>query len=137
MKDFKLDSEPRIKSGFKAPDAYFESFADRVMLQLPAQEVKVVPLYRRMPIWVTSAAAALVLSLSLIFTEKDNATITTAPVSELSPDAIGDYLLHQEGISSYELIQNLDHKEISELQQLESISDEAIDEYLDAENIEL
>ena len=70
MNDFKLDSEPRIKSGFRAPDAYFESFADRVILSLPLKEVKVVPLYRRRPVWVTSVAAVFILSLSLVFTRK-------------------------------------------------------------------
>lgn len=131
MKDFKLDSEVRLKSGFTAPEAYFESFADRLMLQLPVREIKVVPLYKRRPVWVTSAAAALVLSLSLVFTQKESA-----------PDnnSIENYLVYQSGISSYELIQNLDQEEISELEKSvldEAISDEDVDRYLIDENISL
>ena len=131
MKDFKLDSEVRLKSGFTAPEAYFESFADRLMLQLPVREIKVVPLYKRRPVWVTSAAAALVLSLSLVFTQKESA-----------PDnnSIENYLVYQSGISSYELIQNLDQEEISELEKSvldEAISDEDLDRYLIDENISL
>lgn len=131
MKDFKLDSEVRIKSGFMASEAYFESFADRLMLQLPLREIKVVPLYKRRPVWLTSAAAALVLSLSLIFTQKESAP---------DNDTIENYIVYQSGISSYDLIQNLNQEEISELEKSvldDAISDEDVDRYLIDENISL
>lgn len=134
MNDFKLDSRPNIKSGFQAPDTYFESLADRVMLNLPVQEVKVIPLYKRRPVWVTSAAAALVLSISLILNQKE----TKVPAM---PDnkAIENYFAYQTEISSDVLLQNLDVKDISELQEesVNNISDEAIEEYLAGENVYL
>jgi len=132
MKDFKLDSRPNIKSGFIAPDAYFESLADRVMLNLPLKEVKVVPLYKRRPVWVTSAAAAFVLSFSLLFIEKE----ASAPVM---PDAkaIEDYLVYQSDISSYELQKNLDKQDLNELQKSINVSPEAIEEYLSNEDVYL
>ena len=131
MKDFKLDSEVRIKSGFMASEAYFESFADRLMLQLPQREINVVPLYKRRPVWLTSAAAALVLSLSLVFTQKESAP---------DNDTIENYIVYQSGISSYDLIQNLNQEEISELEKTvldDAISDEDVDRYLIDENISL
>lgn len=132
MNDFKLDSEPRIKSGFKAPDAYFESFADRVMLSLPLKEVKVVPLYKRRPVWVTSIAAVFVLSLSLIFTRKD--TVVQMPDNA----AIENYLLYQANIGSYDLSQNLSEKQINDLDEKSIVvSDEAIEEYLAGQNVSL
>lgn len=132
MKDFKLDSRPNIKSGFIAPDAYFESLADRVMLNLPLKEVKVVPLYKRRPVWVTSAAAAFVLSFSLLFIEKE----ASAPIM---PDAkaIEDYLVYQSDISSYELQKNLDKQDLNELQKSINVSPEAIEEYLSNEDVYL
>lgn len=101
MNDFKLDSRPNIKSGFKAPDGYFESLTDRVMLNLPMQEVKVIPLYRRRPVWVTSAAAALVLSMSLMLSKNE----TAAPAM---PDhaTSKDYILAN--VSQDELEDNVD-----------------------------
>lgn len=134
MKDFKLDSVPGMKSGFTAPDAYFDGFAGRLMMQLPAQKVKVVPLYRRAPVWVTSAAAAFILSLSLMLSDKEAPTQVVA-----MPDnaAIEDYLVHQSGMSSYEISGNLDRKDLGELEESIIISDEAIKEYFDAENIYL
>jgi len=133
MNDFKLDSRPNIKSGFKAPDAYFESLADRVMLNLPMQEVKVIPLYKRRPVWVTSAAAALVLSLSLILNKNEAAKKPALPDNK----AIENYFAYQADISSYELLQNLDVEDVSELQESVNISDEAIEEYLAGENVYL
>ena len=133
MNDFILDSRPNINSGFKAPDAYFESLADRVMLHLPMQEVKVIPLYKRRPVWVTSAAAALVLSLSLVLNKKE----TTVAVAMPDNKAIENYFAYQSDISSYELLQNLDVKDVSELQESVNISDEAIEEYLAGENVYL
>ena len=130
MNDFKLDSRPNIKSGFKAPDSYFESLTDRVMLNLPVQEVKVVPLYRRRPVWVTSAAAALVLSFSLMLSKSE------VPVSAPSmPDAATteDYLVNN--MNTYELQENLDAEDLTELSQSVNISDKAIEENAVFENV--
>jgi hypothetical protein len=35
MKAFKLENEPKIKSGFKTPDHYFENFSKNLMHELP------------------------------------------------------------------------------------------------------
>lgn len=134
MNDFKLDSRPNIKSGFKAPDAYFESLADRVMLNLPVEEVKVIPLYKRRPVWVTSAAAAFVLSISLLLTE--NESVKTAAVM---PDnkAIENYLINDAGMTSDDLLQTLSANDLSELQESIDISDKDLEQYLSEENISL
>ena len=131
MKDFKLDSIAGIKSGFKAPDAYFDNLPDTLVARLPLREPKIVPLYRRRPVWVTSAAAVIVVSLSLMLEKKEAAKVSL-------PDsmAMEDYLIEEAGLSSYELQQNLDRQDISELR-VESapISDNALEEYLSDQNI--
>lgn len=133
MKDFKLDSVAGIKSGFKAPDAYFDNLEDKLVARLPQREAKVVPLYRRRPVWVTSAAAVVVVSLSLLLEKKDTAKVAM-------PDSIAmeNYLIEEAGLSAYDLQQNLDRQDISELR-VESapISDKALEEYLSDQNINL
>lgn len=135
MNDFKLDSEPRIKSGFITPDTYFDSLADRVLLNLPKKEIRVIPLYKRRPVWVTSVAAVFILSLSLIFTQKDS--VVKAP----NKADIKNYLVYQSDISTYDLLQSLSPEDIAELENsindisLEGISAEAAEEYLSGENI--
>jgi hypothetical protein len=129
MNDFKLDSRPNIKSGFKAPDSYFESLTDRVMLNLPMEGVKVIPLYRRRPVWVTSAAAALVLSLSLVLSKND-------VVAPAMPDeaASKDYILNN--ASTYEIAANLNTQDIQDLaEQSLTISDEVIEEIADFDDV--
>ena len=130
MKPFKLDNEPKISSGFKVPENYFEDFTDSLMQNLPAQEVRVVPLYRRTPVWLSAVAAIFIIALSLSLWFRIDTTNT-------QPDeaAIEDYLVYQANISSYDLIQNLDISDIKELEQNVAISDEAIEDYLQYETI--
>lgn len=132
MKDFKLDTHPKIKPGFKAPDAYFDSFTDGLMQQLPAnKEVKVVPLYKRKPVWLSAAASFIVmLSVGSYFLLK--------PETQ-QPDAaaIENYLMYQAGINSYDLSQNLDQQDIKELEQSIVISDDAIEDYITNETLYL
>jgi hypothetical protein len=127
MSDFKLDSRPNIKSGFKVPDSYFESLTERIMLNIPMEEVKVIPLYRRRPVWITSAAAALVLSLSLVVSK--NATAAPA-----APDqaASKDYILNN--VSSYTLTENIDLNDLDD-ETVNAISDEVIEDFVDFDDV--
>lgn len=130
MNDFKLDNRDTIKSGFKTPDGYFENLSERIMMNIPVEEVKVIPLYRRKPVWVTSAAAALVLSFSLMLTKQESKTpaLSSVSISE-------DYILNQSGIEATDILANLSTDDIKELneQAVENISDELIEENIDFE----
>lgn len=133
MNDFKLDSRPNINSGFKAPDAYFESLADRVMLNLPMKEVKVVPLYKRRPVWLTSAAAAFVLSFFLL--QNSNTAIAQAMPDSKTAEK---YVVQQTGRSSYDLTESLTDQDIKELQEASiTVDDQAIEDYLSNTDVHL
>ena len=47
MKTFKLENEPKIESGFKTPDHYFEDFSAKIMQQLPENEPKVISIFQK------------------------------------------------------------------------------------------
>ncbi|WP_431242471.1 hypothetical protein ACQ9BO_21940 [Flavobacterium sp. P21] len=49
MKAFKLENEPKIKSGFKTPEHYFDDLSAKVLQQINEKEVevKVIPFYKR------------------------------------------------------------------------------------------
>lgn len=125
MNDFKLDNEPKIRTGFKVPDGYFESLTDKVMQQITEPEVKTIPLYRRFTTWYASAAAILLLAFGTGLYFK-------LGVREAQPDntAIENYLVYQANISNYDLYQNLDENDIKDLEQSVVISDDAIEEYI-------
>lgn len=134
MSDFRFDNEPRIKSGYKAPDAYFERFADRLTKQLPErEEPKVIPLYKKKPVWLSAAASFAILLATGIFL-----TTNTGTPQEAQPDnsAIENYLVYQANINSYDLMQHLDTEDLAELEESIPVSDEAIEEYLYDKTIE-
>lgn len=126
MKNFKLDSEPKIKSGFKVPEHYFDSLTDRVMQQASVQENKVIPLHRNKTAWFSGIAAVFVIALtvSLYF---------LMDTEETYPDdtAIENYLVYQSGISSYDFVQELNEEDLNELESSMAISDEAIESYFE------
>ncbi|AWH85745.1 hypothetical protein HYN59_11775 [Flavobacterium album] len=131
MNNFRLDKEPKITSGYKAPDGYFDSFTERLMQQLPQQEAKVIPLYKRKPVWLSVAASFIImLTLGVFLT-----TNTSTPQPD--DEAIESYLAYQTNINSYDLMQHLDTQDIAELEQSIPVSDEAIEEYLSDESIDL
>jgi len=134
MKDFKLDQH-KLKTGFKTPDGYFEGLADKVMQQLPEPQARVIPLYRRKPVWLSAAAAFIImLGFGIFFRSMLFTTQTVQPDAE----AIENYLVYQQGISSYQLSQNLDQQDIAELNatiDVSHISAEDIEDYLSTEDI--
>lgn len=130
MEHFNLDNTPKIKPGFKAPEGYFDTLTDKLMQQLPQQEIKVVPLYNRKRVWISAVAAVFVVITGLGIFFKMN-TETTVP----DDAAIENYLVYQSGLSSYDLMQALDEQDIAELENSITVSDEAIEDYLSKEYI--
>jgi len=131
MKDFKIDEDDKLNTGFKAPDAYFNSFAERLMAQLPQQpEVKVVPLYRRLPVWLSAAALFLLLLGGGLFFTFNTPTTT-------QPDAatIENYLVYSTNVSTYDLALQLDDQDFKQLESSLAISNDAIEDYLLDEDI--
>lgn len=132
MNNFKLDKSQKIKTGFTAPDAYFESFTDRLMQQLPQPEVKVVALYRRMPVWLSAAAAFVVMfTVGLFFITNTTAARASQPDSA----AIENYLVYQTNVNSYDLIDHLNTQDIKELEASITLNDDAIKDYLTEEDV--
>lgn len=124
MKDFKLDNEPKISSGFTTPDNYFDTFSERVLTQLPKQEPKVIALFRSQKNWYYAAAAVLILMLSIpVYNsirfnqdEVDSVTLENyiAQNSTITEDQIVD-LLEQEDLDKMKMELNLDDTAIEEV----------------------
>jgi hypothetical protein len=134
MSEFKLDNKPRLEPGFRTPNGYFEGFAEKLAENLAFEAVpKVIPLYRRRPVWLSAAAVfILLLGLGVFFKYMAPEAQAVQPDAE----AIENYLVYQQGISSYDLMQNLDVQDIKEIEaSLNNIPDEAIEEYLSTEDV--
>lgn len=132
MNDFKLDNEPKIKSGFQIPENYFDSFSEKVMNQLPKEEPKVVSLWDRNKRWIYSAAAVLVLSLTIPLANQFQSTSTEVATTETNE--IENYLAYHASLSDEEIIKLLDKEDIAEIEVTNSLDEEALKQALNEDS---
>jgi len=132
MKTFKLENEPKIKSGFKAPENYFDDFSGKVLQQLNEKEVKVIPFYKRKKTLTLAAAAVIVFALLIPIVNNYKANS-----NELDEATLENYLSYHSNISQYDLIQTLDDSDIEKLGNDVTLEDETLEDILAASpNIE-
>jgi hypothetical protein len=125
MKDFKLDTNEKITSGFKIPDNYFDDFSEKVMQRLPKEEPKVISFYARNKRWIYSAAAVLVLALSVpIVYQMQNKE------AEMSSSEVENYLVNNTTLSDDDIVNLLEQEDIDKLKEEAPIEKEALEEAL-------
>lgn len=125
MKTFKLENEPKIRSGFKTPENYFDDFSEKVLQQLNEKEVKVIPFYKRKKtIWM---AAAAVIGFALLVPVINN---YRANSNDLDEATLENYLSYHSNISQYDLIQKLDDSDIEKLGNEVTLEDETLEDIL-------
>jgi hypothetical protein len=125
MKDFKLDTNEKITSGFKIPDNYFDDFSEKVMQRLPKEEPKVISFYARNKRWIYSAAAVLVLALSVpIVYQMQNKE------AEMTSSEVENYLVNNTTLSDDDIVNLLEQEDIDKLKEEAPIEKEALEEAL-------
>jgi len=133
MKTFKLENEPKITTGFKTPDDYFDDFSAKVLQQInETKEVKVIPIYKRKN--VLSMLAAAVVFIGLLIPIVNNYNNTS---KELDEATLETYLTYQSNLNQYDLIKELDTKDIDKLNKSVAIEQETLEDILSSNpNIE-
>ena len=123
MKDFKLDNHPKINSGFKTPDRYFDDFSEKILHRLEEKESKVISIFSRRKNWLYACAAILVLALSVpsFFQNQTN---------EIDATALENYLAINSGISEVDLIDLLQTEDINKIQINPNIDDKTVEDIL-------
>lgn len=129
MKNFKLDNEPKIESGFKIPENYFDTFSARVMQQLPVEEPKTISLFAKRKTWIYAAAAVLVLALSIPVVYNN----FYGRSSEIDDATLENYISYHSNVSSLDIVNLLDEKDIQKINIDLDIEDRAIENELTAE----
>ncbi|KRD61694.1 hypothetical protein ASE40_09220 [Flavobacterium sp. Root935] len=125
MKTFKLENEPKIKSGFKTPEHYFDDFSEKVLQQLNEKEVKVIPFYKRKKTF--SLVAAVVVGFALMIPIVNNYRATS---NDLDEATLETYLSYQSNLNQYDLIQKLDDSDIEKINNDITLEDETIEDIL-------
>jgi hypothetical protein len=125
MKYFKLDTNEKIASGFTIPDHYFDDFSEKVMRQLPKEEPKVISFYTKNKGWIYSAAAALVLALSvpIVYQIQNNEV-------EMTSSEVENYLVTNTTLSDDDIVNLLEQKDIDQLKEADPTEKEALEEAL-------
>ncbi len=133
MKTFKLENEPKMKTGFKTPDHYFDDFSIKVLQQInETKEVKVIPLYKRKNVIAILAAAVVFIALLIPIVNNYNNTS-----KELDEATLETYLSYQSNLNQYDLIKELDTKDIDKLGKSGALEQETLEDILSSNpNIE-
>ena len=134
MKAFKLENEPKIQTGFKTPDHYFDDLSARVLQQINEREVevKVIPIYKRKKVLSLAAAAAIVMALTIPIVNNYKATS-----KELDEATLETYLSYESNLNQYDLMKELDTKDIDKLNKSVALEQETLEDILSSNpNIE-
>ena len=128
MKRFDLDNDPKINPGFKIPEDYFDSFEARLMQKLPLEkEVKVISLWQRKSVWLSSAAAVFVIAFGVWIYFVQNNVENTMSTQE--------YLAYESDITTEDIAMNLTDADITSLENnlnlYQTESETYINEYID------
>ena len=126
MKAFKLENEPKIATGFKTPENYFDNFSAKVLQELNEEkEVKVIPIYKRKKVLSMIAAAVVFMALMIPIINNYNNTS-----KELDEDTLETYLSYQSNLNQYDLIKELDTKDIDKLNKSVALEQETLEDIL-------
>ncbi|MBF02229.1 MAG: hypothetical protein CMP76_02920 [Flavobacterium sp.] len=129
MKDFNLDTQPKIKTGFQVPENYFEQFEAKMMEQLPQKETKVVSLFHKKQVWISSIAAVLLVMIAIPVYQSMSKD-TTIEATTLENYLVSEY-------STYDIIDKLSTEDINALENDLTLNEDAVESYLlDTQNID-
>ncbi len=125
MKEFKLDNNPKISTGFSVPENYFENFSAKLLQELPKNEPKIISIYQKKKKLLFAVAAVLILALSIPIY---NALISSN--NELDNTSIENYLTYQPNITQYDLISELEDEDLLTLNESSPADNTIIEEHL-------
>jgi hypothetical protein len=136
MKTFKLDNEPKIESGFKTPDNYFENFSAKLIQSLPkepiAEETKVISIFRKRKTVLMAIAAVLVLALMIPIAYQAN-----TKNKEVDTITLENYLAEETNLNQDELIGEIDPENGNIISNTKEVETETLEDILVANpNIE-
>jgi hypothetical protein len=132
MKNFDLENKDKIRSGFTVPEHYFEQFEAKMMQQISIQkttvnEVKVVSLFYRKQVWMSSIAALILLAIAI------PVYFNMAKENNIESHSIENYLVDQQHVNENEIIEHLSEEDINALENsliTSTNENDAIENYL-------
>lgn len=124
MKEFKLENEPKIKSGFKVPDAYFENLENSVLSKINENEIPVFTLFTKRNL-IFAVAAVFVIALSIPLVNQINTS--TSKIDEVQ---LENYLGEQSNVSEDDIVELLDEEKIQQIKLELNVNSNELEEAL-------
>ena len=128
MKAFKLDDEPKIASGFKAPEGYFDDFQSKVNQRLQEHETPVISLFAKRKTWILAVAAVFIIGLSIPLINYMNTSST-----EIDKGTLENYLTNNADISNDEIVELLNESDIQKMKIDLKMDDQELEDILTAD----
>ena len=129
MNTFKLDNEPKIASGFKTPDNYFENFSANLTQKLTEESIvdqpKVISIFRKRKTILLAIAAILMLALMIPIVYTND-----SKNKDLDDATIENYLAEESNLNQYELIGDIEIESKPIVSKTNELENEAIEDIL-------
>ncbi|RAR48594.1 hypothetical protein [Flavobacterium lacus] len=125
MNPIDLHKHPKIKTGFKVPENYFDELESKILSQIDNEEPKVIQLKSYRKYWFSAVAAVVILAVSIPLYQ--NWKINSTP---LDNESIEQYLSYQTNVYTEDIISHLDDSDVISLQKKQSLESETIEKYL-------
>ena len=125
MKTFKLDNEPKIATGFKVPDSYFDDFQSKIDQRLQENETSTISLFAKRKTWFFAAAALFIMALSIPLL---NLMFTSS--TEIDKDTLEMYLNNQTNLSNDDIVELLNEEDIQKIKIDLKIEDQELEDIL-------
>ncbi|WP_026976399.1 hypothetical protein [Flavobacterium tegetincola] len=125
MNKFSLDKHPKIESGFKAPENYFDNFPDLIMEKIAEEKPKKGKLFS-LTTFMYAAAAVIVIALSIPFLTSNS--ITT--IEQIDTASLENYISYQSYGSQYEVMNLIDSEDLDDMQVDLDFEDQSIENIL-------
>lgn len=125
MKTFKLDNEPKIATGFKVPDSYFDDLQNKVDQRLQDNETPTISLFAKRKTWLFAVAAVFILALSIPLLNIMNTSST-----EIDKDTLEMYLNNQTNLSNDDIVELLNEEDIQKIKIDLKIEDQELEDIL-------
>ncbi|WP_298225062.1 hypothetical protein [Flavobacterium sp.] len=132
MKAFKLDDEPKITSGFKVPEAYFDDLQSKVNQRLQEDETPVISLFAQRKTWIMAIAAVFIIALTIPLIHYMNRSST-----EIDKGTLENYLTNHADISDDDIVELFNENDIQKMKVDLKIDDKELEDILTADgNVE-
>lgn len=125
MKNFKLENEPKITTGFTTPENYFDEFSAKIKLKSQKEKPKVILPFFRKKVWMYAAASAVVLALTVPFYNYFNTQSL-----EIDDVTLENYISYLSTVSDEDLVTIFDESDIQKMKVNFDIGDETIENEL-------